>query len=186
MFGVYTEQALSLPSFFTSTLGTKCFIPQLKCFPWAPCAQCMAIITMAPNSIIMPTSNNTPALMQTLHRAHASLSWASATSPQPPQSQSGSNVWRHYLSMPLAVWHRVSLWETLIKHPRGGLAQQGSCETVNLPFITLCQNISLNRYRRHGRDMPPAMYESVDSGSSAEFQSSRCCLDCSAVMIFTL
>lgn len=79
--------------FSTRACGTERFIPQLECFPWAPCAQCTAIITMAPYSAIMPTPNNTLVLIQTLHRAHASLPVALAMSPHAPYELN------HYVSV---------------------------------------------------------------------------------------
>lgn len=121
--------------FFTRARGTKCFIPQLKCFPCAPCAQCMAIITMAPYSIIMPTPNNTLVLMPALHRAHASLSWAS------PISLHAPHEWNHYLRMWLAMWHWLSPWETLVskKKKKTKQTEQGELgeATAAKPWICL-------------------------------------------------
>lgn len=66
-------------------------------------------------------------LMYTHLYAHAALLQTLASSPQLSCSQSGRDVWNHYLRIGLVVWHWVSVSEALMKHPRGELAQQGCC-----------------------------------------------------------
>lgn len=127
-FCIHTEQAFVAGIF----LSVKCpwkqvFQISIKVLSLCSFALSTTIITMAPKSIIMPTPSITPVLMQTLRCAHATLSWTLVSSPQLPRSQSESSVWHHYESMGLAVWHWASLWEALMKNPRGEVAQQGCC-----------------------------------------------------------
>lgn len=73
--------------FLWSTLGATYSISQLKCFPPSSLALSMAIITMAPNSLIMITPNINPLPFFPIHspsHAHAALRWSFVSSPQPP------------------------------------------------------------------------------------------------------
>lgn len=96
LFSIYPEQAFVAGiSFPVKCPWNQVFYISIKVLSPCSLALSMAIITMAPNSLIMPTPNITPLPLQTTYRAHAALSWTLAGSPQPPCSQSQSIVCHH-------------------------------------------------------------------------------------------
>lgn len=126
LFSIYTEQA------FVAGISSpvKCpwnqvFYISIKVLSLCSLAPSTAIITMAPNSLIMPTPhattspskpNTAPTLLYLGPRqAHLSLLAANQ------RAVCGIIRVRDRL------WLWVSPWEALMKYPRGDLAQQGCC-----------------------------------------------------------
>lgn len=89
LFCIYRASIWSLRagiSFPVKYPWNQVFYISIKVLSLCSLALSMAIITMAPNSLIMPTPNISPPSsppLQTPYRAHAALSWTLAISPQP-------------------------------------------------------------------------------------------------------
>lgn len=139
------------------------FYISIKVLSLCSLALSMAIITMAPNSLIMPTPNIIPLPLQTLYRAHAPLSWTLASSPQPPCSQSERGVW-HHQSMIGCVALGVSMGG-IDEIPQG---RPGTARLLLNPELPVSNTLSEHdKFLLRGsaamvEPMPPAMYRSLD------------------------
>lgn len=165
------------------------FYISIKVLSLSSLALSMAIITMAPNSLIMPTPNNAPPSLQTLYLTHAAQSWTLASSTQPPlqpiREQCVASLEYGIGCVALGVpMGRID------EIPQG---RPGTARLLLNPELPVSSTLSEHdKFLLRGNAAmveltPPAMYSSSDiQKSSPIFQSSLWCLDGSAVVAFSV